>query len=129
FIGLAMLVLYSKEMNALAAGEEVAASLGVRVTRTQVVLFVVSSLLVGSSIAVVGPIGFVGLVVPHMLRLAFGNDQRMLLPAAALGGGVAVMGADLIARMVIAPAQLPVGVITSIIGVPVFLWMLLRGRR
>ncbi len=68
-------------------------------------------------------------MVPHTLRLAFGNDQRMLLPAAALGGGMAVMGADLIARTVIAPAQLPVGVITALIGVPVFLWMLLRRPR
>jgi iron complex transport system permease protein len=67
--------------------------------------------------------------VPHVLRLAFGNDQRMLLPASALAGGLAVMGADLIARTVIAPAQLPVGVITALIGVPVFLWMLLKRAR
>jgi iron complex transport system permease protein len=92
-------------------------------------VYLVASLAAAAAVTTAGTIGFVGLVVPHMLRLAFGNDQRMLLPAAALGGGVAVMGADLIARTVIAPAQLPVGVITSMIGVPVFLWMLLHRRR
>jgi iron complex transport system permease protein len=75
-----------------------------------------------------GTIGFVGLVVPHALRLAFGNDQRMLVPASALAGGIVVMGADLVARTVIAPAQLPVGVVTAMVGVPTFLWMLMRRR-
>ncbi len=76
-----------------------------------------------------GTIGFVGLVVPHCLRLAFGNDQRMLVSASPLAGGLAVMTADLAARTVIAPAQLPVGVVTALIGVPMFLWMLLRRPR
>jgi iron complex transport system permease protein len=89
-------------------------------------VYLVASLAAAAAVTTAGTIGFVGLVVPHVLRLACGNDQRMLLPACALGGGVAVMGADLIARTVIAPAQLPVGVITALVGVPVFLWMLLR---
>ena len=102
------------------------AGVGRRGDAVAAAVYLVASLAAAAAVTTAGTIGFVGLVVPHMLRLAFGNDQRMLLPAAALGGGVAVMGADLIARTVIAPAQLPVGVITSMIGVPVFLWMLLR---
>jgi iron complex transport system permease protein len=116
-------------LNVLLRGDAAAQALGVAVMPLRLRVYLAASLAAAAAVTTAGTIGFVGLVVPHMLRLAFGNDQRMLLPAAALGGGVAVMGADLIARMVIAPAQLPVGVITSIIGVPVFLWMLLRSRR
>ncbi|CAB3788193.1 FecCD family ABC transporter permease [Paraburkholderia caffeinilytica] len=116
-------------LNLLLRGDAAAQALGVAVMPLRLRVYLVASLAAAAAVTTAGTIGFVGLVVPHMLRLAFGNDQRMLLPAAALGGGVAVMGADLIARTVIAPAQLPVGVITSIVGVPVFLWMLLRRRR
>ncbi|WOD18770.1 FecCD family ABC transporter permease [Paraburkholderia kirstenboschensis] len=116
-------------LNVLLRGDAAAQALGVAVMPLRLRVYLAASLAAAAAVTTAGTIGFVGLVVPHMLRLAFGNDQRMLLPAAALGGGVAVMGADLIARLVIAPAQLPVGVITSIIGVPVFLWMLLRARR
>ncbi|MFL9888727.1 iron ABC transporter permease [Paraburkholderia agricolaris] len=116
-------------LNVLLRGDAAAQTLGVAVMPLRLRVYLVASLAAAAAVTTAGTIGFVGLVVPHMLRLAFGNDQRMLLPAAALGGGVAVMGADLIARTVIAPAQLPVGVITSIVGVPVFLWMLLRRRR
>jgi iron complex transport system permease protein len=116
-------------LNVLLRGDAAAQALGVAVMPLRLRVYLAASLAAAAAVTTAGTIGFVGLVVPHMLRLAFGNDQRMLLPAAALGGGVAVMGADLIARMVIAPAQLPVGVITSIIGVPIFLWMLLRSRR
>lgn len=116
-------------LNVLLRGDAAAQALGVAVMPLRLRVYLVASLAAAAAVTTAGTIGFVGLVVPHMLRLAFGNDQRMLLPAAALGGGVAVMGADLIARTVIAPAQLPVGVITSIVGVPVFLWMLLHRRR
>ncbi|MFP3568331.1 FecCD family ABC transporter permease [Paraburkholderia sp. SIMBA_030] len=116
-------------LNVLLRGDAAAQALGVAVMPLRMRVYLVASLAAAAAVTTAGTIGFVGLVVPHTLRLAFGNDQRMLLPAAALGGGVAVMGADLIARTVIAPAQLPVGVITSIVGVPVFLWMLLRRRR
>ncbi|HEX7908952.1 MAG TPA: iron chelate uptake ABC transporter family permease subunit, partial [Paraburkholderia sp.] len=116
-------------LNELLRGDAAAQALGVAVMPLRLRVYLAASLAAAAAVTTAGTIGFVGLVVPHMLRLAFGNDQRMLLPAAALGGGVAVMGADLIARTVIAPGQLPVGVITSIIGVPVFLWMLLRRRR
>ncbi|AXF07155.1 iron ABC transporter [Paraburkholderia graminis] len=124
-----VIVPVAPRLNVLLRGDAVAEALGVAVMPLRLRVYLAASLAAAAAVTTAGTIGFVGLVVPHVLRLAFGNDQRMLLPAAALGGGVAVMGADLIARLVIAPAQLPVGVITSIIGVPVFLWMLLRARR
>ncbi|WP_345814238.1 iron ABC transporter permease [Paraburkholderia sp. PREW-6R] len=126
---LIVIVPAAPRLNVLLRGDAAAQALGVAVTPLRLRVYLVASLAAAAAVTTAGTIGFVGLVVPHMLRLAFGNDQRMLLPAAALGGGVAVMGADLLARTVVAPAQLPVGVITSIIGVPVFLWMLLRTRR
>ncbi len=115
------------QLNVLLRGELGAAALGVPVARLRLRLYLIASLAAAASVTTAGTIGFIGLVVPHGLRLAFGNDQRMLLPAAALAGGTAVMAADLVARTVIAPAQLPVGAMTALIGVPVFLWMLLRG--
>ncbi|HXZ10269.1 MAG TPA: iron ABC transporter permease, partial [Paraburkholderia sp.] len=117
------------QLNVLLRGDAAAQALGVSVVRLRLRVYLVASLAAAAAVTTGGTIGFVGLVVPHMLRLGLGNDQRMLLPAAALAGGAAVMGADLVARTVIAPAQLPVGVITALTGVPVFLWMLLRRRR
>jgi iron complex transport system permease protein len=116
-------------LNVLLRGDALAASLGVPAARLRLRIYVVASLAAAASVTTAGTIGFVGLVVPHALRLALGNDQRMLVPASALAGGIAVMGADLLARTVIAPAQLPVGVVTALVGVPVFLWMLLSRRR
>jgi iron complex transport system permease protein len=126
---LVAIVPVAPQLNVLLRGDAAAQALGISVTRLRLRVYLVASLAAAAAVTTGGTIGFVGLVVPHTLRLAFGNDQRMLLPAAALGGGMAVMGADLIARTVIAPAQLPVGVITALIGVPVFLWMLLRRPR
>lgn len=128
-VALVAIVPAAPRLNVLLRGDAAAQALGVAVMPLRLRVYLVASLAAAAAVTTAGTIGFVGLVVPHVLRLAFGNDQRMLLPAAALGGGVAVMGADLIARTVVAPAQLPVGVITSIVGVPVFLWMLLRRRR
>ncbi|RKP44841.1 iron ABC transporter permease [Trinickia fusca] len=128
-VALAVTVPIAPQLNALVRGEGLAQALGVPAAQLRLRLFVVASLAAAASVTTAGTIGFVGLVVPHALRLAFGNDQRMLVPAAALAGGAAVMGADLIARTVLAPAQLPVGVVTALIGVPAFLWMLLGSRR
>lgn len=128
-VALVAIVPVAPRLNVLLRGDAAAQALGVAVMPLRLRVYLVASLAAAAAVTTAGTIGFVGLVVPHVLRLAFGNDQRMLLPAAALGGGVAVMGADLIARIVIAPAQLPVGVITSLVGVPVFLWMLLRRSR
>ena len=127
--GLVVLMLYGKEMNALAAGEEAAASIGVAVARTQRVLFVVASLLVGSAIAVVGPIGFVGLVVPHALRALVGPDHRALLPASIFGGAIVLVVCDTIARTIIPLHQLPTGAVTAVLGVPFFFAILLANKR
>ncbi|VVE70357.1 ABC transporter permease [Pandoraea captiosa] len=113
-------------LNVLLRGEAVAQAVGVAVGPLRMRVYLAASLATAIAVTTAGSIGFVGLVVPHILRLRFGNDQRMLLPAAALGGGALLMLADLVARTVIAPTQLPVGVITAMIGVPVFLWLLSR---
>lgn len=127
--GLAVLMLYGRELNALAAGSEAAASVGVAVARTQTVIFVVASLLVGSAIAVAGPIGFVGLVVPHALRAIAGPDHRLLLPASIFGGGVVLTVCDTLARTVLVPAQLPTGAVTAVLGVPFFVVILVGHKR
>ena len=119
----------ARALNVMLLGETVARSLGVRVGRVRLSAYLVASLAIAASITTAGSIGFVGLVVPHLVRLAWGNDQRLLLPAAALLGGTLLMAADLIARTAIAPAQLPVGVITALLGVPTFLFLLLRRPR
>lgn len=116
-------------LNVMLLGETVALSLGVRVGRVRVAAFLLASLAIAAAITTAGSIGFIGLVVPHLVRLAWGNDQRLLLPAAALAGGTLLMAADLIARTAVAPAQLPVGVITALLGVPTFLFLLLRRPR
>jgi len=128
-VALAVCVPVAPQLNVLLRGDALASSLGVPASRLRLRIYVVASLAAAASVTTAGTIGFVGLVVPHALRLVLGNDQRMLVPASTLAGGVAVMAADLLARTVIAPAQLPVGVVTALVGVPVFLWMLLRRRR
>jgi iron complex transport system permease protein len=115
-------------LNVLAHGDAAAQLLGVRVVRLRAEALLVASLATAAAVAVAGTIGFIGLVVPHALRLMIGNDQRLLLPASALAGGIALTLADLLARTVAAPVQLPVGVITALVGVPVFLTLLGRGR-
>jgi iron complex transport system permease protein len=127
--GLVVLVLYGKEMNALAAGAEAAASVGVAVARTQLVLFGTSSLLVGSAIAVVGPIGFVGLVVPHALRPIVGSDHRGLLVTSMFGGAIVLAICDTLARTMLASNHLPTGAVTAVLGVPVFFAILLANKR
>ncbi len=121
-------VWYAARLNVLAHGDATAQLLGIGVLRLRTQTLLVASVATAIAVAVAGTIGFVGLVVPHALRLVFGNDQRLLLPACALAGGSALTLADLLARTVVAPMQLPVGVITALIGVPVFLWLLGRGR-
>jgi len=115
-------------LNLLARGESFAQLLGVPVVRLRVATLCAASLATAAAVTMAGTIGFVGLVVPHGLRLLIGNDQRVLLPAAALAGGGGLALADLAARTIVAPTQLPVGVITALIGVPLFLWLLGRSR-
>jgi iron complex transport system permease protein len=115
-------------LNVLAHGDTAAQLLGIPVVRLRAKALFVASLATAAAVAVAGTIGFVGLVVPHALRIVIGNDQRILLPASALMGGMALALADLVSRTVVAPVQLPVGVITALVGVPVFLWLLMRSR-
>ncbi|MDR5867698.1 FecCD family ABC transporter permease [Halomonas koreensis] len=117
-----------RSLNVLARGPLQAAALGVAVRRLEWALYLVASLMTAVAVTAAGSIGFVGLVVPHMLRLTLGNDQRLLLPACALAGGTLLLLADTLARTVIAPEQLPVGVITALLGVPTFLYLLYRGQ-
>jgi iron complex transport system permease protein len=111
-------------MNLMSGGELRARSLGVDVERVRITLFLCASVFTATAVVLAGTIGFVGLVVPHMIRLAAGGDHRGLLPASALAGGTLVVCADTVARTVIAPQQLPVGVVTALIGVPIFLVLL-----
>ena len=127
--GLVVLCAYGREMNALAAGPEAAASVGVSVARTQFVVFMLSSLLVGGAIALAGPIGFIGLIVPHTLRALIGPDHRVLLPASILGGAILLVLCDTLARTVVAPAQLPTGAVTAVLGGPLFVSILIRQKQ
>jgi len=125
---LATLALLSmaRDYNALTIGEEGAAQLGVDVERIKRRTFILGSLLTGMAVSVAGMIGFVGLVVPHLLRLLLGPDHRLLLPAAFFGGGAFLVLADLVARVAVAPGELPVGVVTALVGGPFFLYLLRR---
>ncbi|MCH8498794.1 MAG: iron ABC transporter permease [Marinobacter sp.] len=117
-----------RSLNVLARGPMQAAALGVSVQPLEWTVYVMASLLTAVAVTTAGSIGFVGLVVPHMLRLVLGNDQRLILPACALAGGTLLVLADTLARTLIAPEQLPVGVITALLGVPTFLYLLSRSR-
>jgi len=120
------LILLARPLNLLSVGEQSAFHLGVDVARFKVILYIGTSLVVGVCVAGAGAIGFVGLVVPHALRLMGGSDHRWLLPGSALTGALFMVGADTLARTVVAPAELPVGVVTALVGVPVFLWLLVK---
>jgi len=126
--GGAMIVLYlTHELNLITTGEELAASRGVEVNRTKVVLFFAVSAIVGAIVALCGPIGFVGLMAPHICRLLIGPDHRYLTPATLLFGAAFLAACDTLARTVMFPVELPVGIITSLLGGPFFLCLLLRG--
>lgn len=125
-VGLALAMPFARELNLLARGMLQAQALGVAVNRLRYAIFLLASLATAASVTTAGSIGFVGLVVPHLVRLATGNDQRLLLPASVLAGGALLVLADTLARTLIAPQQLPVGVLTALIGVPVFLILLSR---
>ncbi|MCK6406159.1 MAG: iron ABC transporter permease [Rhodocyclaceae bacterium] len=119
---------FARELNLLARGHDTAQALGVDVKRLRYNVYAIASLVTAVAVTSAGSIGFVGLVVPHLVRLAIGNDQRLLLPASVLAGGALLTFADTLARTLIAPQQLPVGVLTALIGVPAFLFLLTRQR-
>ncbi|MET0987181.1 MAG: iron ABC transporter permease [Steroidobacteraceae bacterium] len=127
-LGVALLVVlpFARDLNVLAHGDVHAQVLGIPVRRLRVGIFVASSVLTGAAVSTAGTIGFVGLLTPHLVRLILGADHRRVLPAAALLGGTLVMLADLIARSAFAPRQLPVGAVTAVVGVPLFLALMRR---
>jgi iron complex transport system permease protein len=127
-LALAATPFLSRGLNALALGEAAANHLGIPVQRLKYVAIVAVSAAVGASVAVSGGIGFVGIVVPHLLRLLIGPDNRYLLPASALLGASMLLLADAVSRTIVAPAELPIGIVTATVGAPFFLWILLRRR-
>ncbi len=124
----AIILWLSRELNLLSTGDEIAISRGLAVQRLRYILFITTSLCVGAIVAVCGPIGFIGMMVPHICRLLIGNDHRWLAPATLLFGGSFLIICDSFARWVIAPAEIPVGVITTLLGGPFFLLLLIRSR-
>ncbi|TCO81657.1 iron complex transport system permease protein [Plasticicumulans lactativorans] len=128
-LGLAASLPLARALNVLAHGELTAASLGVAVRPLRLAVYALASLLAGAAVTLAGSVGFVGLVIPHLLRLALGADHRLLLPGCVLAGGTLLTVADTLARSLIAPQQLPVGAITALLGVPLFLYLLHGSRR
>jgi len=127
-LSFAALPFMARGLNALALGEAAAWHMGISVERLKRMAIVIVAAMTGASVAVSGGIGFVGIVVPHVLRLAIGPDHRFLLPASALLGGALLVLADAVARTISAPAELPIGIVTALAGAPFFLWLLLRRR-
>jgi iron complex transport system permease protein len=126
--GIVLLLLIPNKLNVLIMGDEIATSLGLNVERTRFIFIAISSLLAGSAVSVVGLLGFVGLIVPHMTRLFIGSDYRYLLPAVIFTGSTIVMICDTLSRMMFAPMEIPVGIIMSALGAPFFLYLLRRKR-
>jgi iron complex transport system permease protein len=120
---------FAFHLNAFSLGEEGAAFVGVNVEREKVLILALGSLLTACAVSLSGVVGFVGLVVPHAMRLALGPDHRLLLPASALGGAAFLVVADTVARAVLAPTEIPVGIFTALVGAPVFIYLLRRTRR
>lgn len=118
--------LLARGLNGLMLGEAEAYHLGIPVQKVKALAIILVALAVGASVATAGMIGFIGIVVPHLVRLATGPDHRLLLPLSALGGAMLLVGADIVARLIVAPAELPIGIVTAAIGAPFFLWLLLR---
>jgi iron complex transport system permease protein len=125
-VGLAIALRFAYALNLLAQGDETATHLGVDVPTTRRWILAGTALMIGASVAVSGLIGFVGLIVPHLLRLSLGSDHRLLVPASALAGAAFLLVADTLARVVLAPTELPVGALTSLVGGPLFLVLLRR---
>ncbi len=127
-LGTCILFRHASSLNLLTLGEEAARSLGVEVERVKRTVFFTSALLTGAVVSVSGMIGFVGMVIPHAIRMTIGADHRLLLPAAALVGGMFLMAADTIARTLLAPAEIPVGIVTALAGGPFFIYLLMTRK-
>lgn len=127
-LGSLMLLALSHELNLLMTGEDLAASRGANVAKTKKLIFLAASLMVGGIVAFCGPIGFIGMMVPHICRLLVGSNHRFLMPATLLGGGTFLALCDMLSRSLIPPAEMPVGIITALLGGPFFLWLLMRNK-
>lgn len=125
-VGTAVLTSQARPLNLMMIGERDALDFGVEVSRVRLIVFAIASLLVGTAVAASGSVGYVGLIVPHLVRLAIGSDNRLVIPFSAISGAVFVVLADTVARTAIAPRELPVGAITALIGAPVFIYLLRR---
>lgn len=125
-VGLVVMIAYSQTMNLFVLGERHAAHLGVHVERTKLIVLIASTLLTAAAVSVSGVIGFVGLVVPHIIRLIVGPDYRYIAPLSAIGGGIFLLWSDTIARTLLSPKELPLGVVTALIGAPFFAYLLHR---
>ena len=128
-IGFLISIFYARDLDAMSGGEEDAMHLGIHVEQTKQILFFSSSLLVGASVALAGSIGFVGLIIPHILRLLVGPSHRKLILASAIGGGFFLMFMDILARTLFSPVEVPVGVFTSLCGAPFFIFLLKRKQK
>jgi iron complex transport system permease protein len=125
-LALCYLLPHARHLNALAMGDETAATLGINVPLLRIILFLVTALLTGVMVAFSGAIGFVGLMVPHLVRLLFGSDNAIVLPLSALLGALVLIWADLVARLIMAPEDLPIGVVTGLFGGLAFIWLMRR---
>lgn len=129
-IGPAVLVFTQfRRLNALALGESEAFHMGVNVQKVKYILLISSAMMVGTAVSLTGTIGFVGLIVPHLIRLGFGADHRLVLPASFLLGAILLSVADVLARTLVVPAELPIGIITAIIGAPFFIWLIINFKK
>lgn len=128
-IGVGCIFAASSDLNLILTGEQEARHLGVNVHRVKLVVYVAASVLTGLAVSVSGAIGYVGLLIPHVMRMLFGTDYRLLIPTSALGGAIAIVLADTLARTVVAPTELPVGAMTAIAGAPVFIYLMRRRVR
>ncbi|SEN23287.1 iron complex transport system permease protein [bacterium A37T11] len=131
FIGIPLLVLpfLAKSLNAFSLGDATARHMGINTNQVKRNVIILATMAVGGSVAVAGIIGFIGLIIPHMIRMAFSADHRLVIPGSALLGASVLTGADLLARTVASPAELPIGIVTSLIGVPVFIYIIVNQKK
>jgi iron complex transport system permease protein len=127
--GMAVLFLFTRELNLFALGEESAHSLGMHVERTKRIILAITAIVTGMAISISGPVGFVGLLIPHLFRMLIGPDHRLLLPVSAVGGALFLLVCDLLGRILVPPFEIRVGIITAVLGSPYFLYLIIRYQR
>ncbi|MBI0583696.1 MAG: iron chelate uptake ABC transporter family permease subunit [Methanomassiliicoccus sp.] len=128
-LGCSLIMILARDLNAIMVGEEQAGNLGINVNQTRMILLVSASLVTAIAVSVSGTIGFVGLIIPHIIRIVVGPDHRILLPASIISGALFLIWTDTLARTIIAPAELPVGIITSLLGAPFFIYLLMSRKK